>query len=114
LGAPPLNDRRHSSRPRNGDTKACPKCGSLACCEFNDRYRFENLGIAPAWICGCPPCHYRELVRRQHRRLFERGLIRPPHDAAPQAKRRMMKARNLAPRSPKPIVKSANGQRKVH
>jgi hypothetical protein len=56
-------ERRGVDRPRNGDTKPCPKCaGSM--CDFNERYRIPGAGIEPAWVCDSPQCRYRELVRR--------------------------------------------------
>lgn len=97
MRAHPLEERRHASRPRNGDTKPCPKCGQSACYEFNDRYRFDDVGVAPAWICGCPPCHYRELVRSADRRLGDRALAQP--SGAARAKRQMMKVHALTERA---------------
>jgi hypothetical protein len=55
-------ERRHPSRPRNGDVKACPQCGTTAC-EFSERYRFEGKGVAPGWFCDAPGCGFRQLVR---------------------------------------------------
>jgi hypothetical protein len=60
-------ERRRPGRPKNGDAKPCPKCVE-ATCEFSERYRFDDVGLAPAWICESPHCRYRDLVRRAHRR----------------------------------------------
>ena len=99
MGARPSADRRHASRPRNGDTKPCPSCGKSGCCEFNDRYRFGDVGVAPAWICGCPPCQYRELARGADRRLGGRALVRQSREVGARAKRQMMKCHSLTQRS---------------
>ena len=107
MGARPLEDRRHASRPRNGDTKPCPKCGESSSCEFSGRYRFDDIGVAPAWICGCPPCRYRELVRRADRLLGGRDLIRQSSDVQARAKRQMMKCRAVTMRSQVRLAKSA-------
>jgi hypothetical protein len=107
MGARPLEERRHVSRPRNGDTKPCPKCGQSASCEFNGRYRFDDIGVAPAWICGRPPCRYRELVRNADQRLGARDFLRQSRDLQARAKRQMMKCRALTPRSRSQLVESA-------
>lgn len=109
MGARPLEERRHRTRPRNGDVKPCPKCGSPECCEFNDHYRFDDVGTAPGWICGCPPCRYRELVRRAHQQLVEqRDRIAHSRAVQARAKRRMMNSRSIAERSQKRLAKSAD------
>lgn len=105
MGARPFQERRHPARPRNGDTKACPKCGEAGC-EFNDHYRFDDIGVAPGWICACPPCRYREVVRAAQRRIGGRDLIRQSREVQARAKRQMMKCRSLSDRSRKRIAKS--------
>jgi hypothetical protein len=99
-----LKERRRSNRPRNGDEKPCPKCG--AACEFNERYRFDDVGIAPAWTCGAPPCHHRELVRRTQRKLNERDHVRQSRDMQARAKRLMMKSRARTERSHQRLANS--------
>jgi hypothetical protein len=67
MGAGAHPNRRRPGRPQNGDQKPCPKCVA-ATCEFNERYRFADVGLVPAWVCDSPNCRYRELARGPEQR----------------------------------------------
>lgn len=114
MGAWPLEERRHSTRPSNGDMKPCPKCGE-GCCEFNDHYRFEGIGAAPAWVCGCPPCRYRELVREAHRKLFDQPATgRQSRELPARVKRPMMKSPAVPDGSRRRLPPGADRLKKAH
>ena len=105
MGARTLfHERRGVGRPRNGDEKPCPRCGDSAC-EFNERYRFPEAGIAPAWICESPQCRYREIVRAEQRTIIGES-VRRSRALQARVKRRMMKIRSLTERSRKTIAKT--------
>jgi hypothetical protein len=84
-------ERRRVGRPRNGDTKPCPKCAA-SMCDFNDRYRVAGAGVVPAWICDSPACRYREVVRRADHIAAARPFIRNSRAVRTGARRLMMKA----------------------
>jgi hypothetical protein len=56
------HERRTSDRPREGDTKPCPNCG-VGQVEFSERYRIDDGGFAPAWVCDNPRCGLQSRVR---------------------------------------------------
>jgi hypothetical protein len=103
-------ERRRPGRPQNGDAKSCPNCGKSNC-EFNERYRFEDVGIAPAWVCDSPRCGHRELVRGAGRPAAARAAIRSSLELQARVKRQMMKARSLTERSQKRLA--GRGRRKA-
>jgi hypothetical protein len=100
-------DRRRAGRPRNGDTKPCPKCAA-ALCDFNARYRVPDAGAVPAWICDSPTCRYCELVRGTDKTQAGQLLIRGSRDVQASVKRLMMKARFLVHRSRTRLAWPAN------
>ena len=70
-------ERRHAGRPQNGDTRACPKCGSTS--EFSERYRFAGE-VVPAWVCENPACREPVTVRSPGSAIKPdaRNVIREP------------------------------------
>lgn len=94
-------DRRRPGRPRNGDVKPCPKCGSSDC-EFSERYRFGAKGVAPGWLCDAPGCGFRQLVRGEPTGSFSR-LIHGSRELRARAQRQMMKPRAKIARAGKRV-----------
>jgi hypothetical protein len=107
VGALRSHDRRGVGRPRNGDTKPCPKCGK-ATCEFNDRYRFEG-SIVPAWICDAPQCRYRDIVRAPSGtdKSDSRQMIAASKQVQAAARRAIMKSAARTDRARKRLDKRA-------
>src|SRR5215211_5790729 len=51
---PPVIDRRRPTRPKDGDSAACPACGALM--RFQERYAIttgSRTVTQPAWVCRC-------------------------------------------------------------
>jgi hypothetical protein len=102
-------ERRRPTRPGNGDTKPCPRCG--AACDFNERYRLGAAGVTPAWICDSPQCRYREVVRKTSRSDASRALIRESRDLQSRVRREMLKCRALVERSRSHLSEAATTKR---
>ena len=96
-------ERRSGTRPANGDVRACPNCGQPTC-EFSERFRFDGT-VVPAWVCGVPPCRYREVVRHTSVTVVAASgmLRRAAMQVQARAKRTMLKARAQTERSQRHI-----------
>src|SRR5262245_28161280 len=62
--SPAFVERRSPDRPKNGDTKVCPRC-LTGIIEFNERYRLGEGRAVPAWVCDSPACGHQQPVRRE-------------------------------------------------
>src|SRR5437879_6208551 len=103
LRAAQLHERRRPDRPQNGDLKLCPRC-QIFNCEFNERYRFPDGGVGPAWLCESAGCGFRLFVRATAMASSSEDLIRRTQGVQASAKRRMMKSRSVTERSRKRIA----------
>jgi hypothetical protein len=61
---PRVERRQAETRPKDGDTRACPACAGVLL--FRESYRIMRVGRAtmePAWVCHTHPCGHREFLR---------------------------------------------------
>ena len=98
-------DRRHSDRPRNGDTRTCPKCGSAS--EFSERYRLAGT-VIPAWLCDNPKCRAQDIVRipKSPLKIESCELVRDSKNLRAKASRTLMRARARVEHAEKAIDQS--------
>jgi hypothetical protein len=105
-------ERRHSRRPRNGDTRPCAKCGSTS--EFSERYRFGGE-VVPAWVCENAVCREQIIVRQPGVpiKVGSRKLIHGSKDVRARATRAMMRSRARVERAQKAIDRSTKLQERT-